>query len=251
MLFALLVALLGGLGIGSFLNVVIYRLPRGSMLENSRSYCPHCEHPVRPRDNVPVVSWLLLHGRCRDCGEPISRRYPLVEAGTALLYILIVAVYHDDTTVLVLGLAMVTFLIPLALIDYDTRLLPNKLTAPAAVTAIVLGTLLDPSGEVERLLAGLAAGGFFLLAALAYPKGMGIGDVKLAGVLGLYLGRAVAAALLIGLILGVVVGVAIMSRKGVAEGRKTKVPFGPFLAIGGVVALFVGDAMVDAYAGTF
>ena len=251
MLFALIVALLGGLVIGSFLNVVAYRLPLGTMLEKSRSYCPHCEHPVRPRDNIPVLSWLMLRGRCRDCGEPISRRYPLVEAGTALLFVLVVAVHHDDTSKLVLGLVMVAFLVPLALIDLDTRLLPNKLTAPAAVAAIVLGTLLDPSGEVQRLIAGAAAGGFFLLAALAYPKGMGMGDVKLAGVLGLFLGRAVGAALLIGLIAGVLVGVAIMSRKGVAAGRKTKVPFGPFLALGGVIALFVGEAIVDAYIDTF
>jgi leader peptidase (prepilin peptidase)/N-methyltransferase len=251
MLLGLLAALLGGLIIGSFLNVVAYRLPRGTMLENTRSHCPQCDAPVRPRDNVPVVSWLLLRGRCRDCGEPISRRYPLVEAGTALLFVLVVAVHHDDTTKLVLGLVLVAFLVPLALIDYDTRLLPNKLTAPAAVAAIVLGLLLDPSGEAERLIAGVAGGGFFLLAALAYPKGMGIGDVKLAGVLGLFLGRAVGAALLIGLLLGVIVGIAIMARKGVAAGRKTKVPFGPFLALGGVIALFVGEAIVDAYAGTF
>ena len=251
MLFALIFALLGGLVIGSFLNVVAYRLPQGTMLENSRSFCPHCEHPVRPRDNIPVLSWLMLRGRCRDCSEPISRRYPLVEAGTALLFVLVVAVHHDDSTKLVLGLVMVAFLVPLALIDLDTRLLPNKLTAPAAVAAIVLGTLLDPSGEVERLIAGVAGGGFFLLAALAYPQGMGIGDVKLAGVLGLFLGRAVGAALLIGLLVGVIVGIAIMARKGVAAGRKTKVPFGPFLAVGGVIALFVGEAIVDAYADTF
>jgi leader peptidase (prepilin peptidase)/N-methyltransferase len=251
MLFGLIVALLGGLIIGSFLNVVAYRLPRGTMLENSRSQCPHCEHPVRPRDNVPVLSWLLLRGRCRDCGEPISRRYPLVEAGTALLFVLVVAVHHDDTAKLVLGLVLVAFLVPLALIDLDTRKLPNKLTGPAAVAAIVLGLALDPSGEVERLIAGAAGGGFFLLAALAYPKGMGIGDVKLAGVLGLFLGRAVGAALLIGLIAGVVVGIAIMARKGVGEGRKTAVPFGPFLALGGIIALFVGEAIVDAYADTF
>jgi leader peptidase (prepilin peptidase)/N-methyltransferase len=251
MLFGLIVALLGGLVIGSFLNVVAYRLPRGTMLENSRSLCPHCEHPVRARDNIPVVSWLVLRGRCRDCGEPISRRYPLVEAGTALLFVLVVAAHHDDTTKLVLGLVLVAFLVPLALIDLDTRLLPNKLTGPAAVAAIVLGTLLDPSGEVERLIAGVAGGGFFLLAALAYPRGMGIGDVKLAGVLGLFLGRAVGAALLIGLVAGVLVGVAIMARKGVAAGRKTKVPFGPFLALGGVIALFVGEAITDAYVDTF
>lgn len=251
MLLGIVVAAIGGLLIGSFLNVVAWRLPRGESLVRPGSHCPACHRPVRPRDNVPVVSWLLLHGRCRDCGAPISRRYPIVEAGTGLLFALVYAVYHDDAAQLALGLAMVCFLVPLTLIDLDTRLLPNKLTLPAAIVAVAIGTLLDPSGQVERLVAGAAAGGFFLLAALAYPRGMGIGDVKLAGVLGLYLGRSVAAALLIGLVAGVIVGVAIMSRKGVSEGRKTAVPFGPFLAFGGVVALFAGDAMVDWYVATF
>jgi len=251
MLFAIVVAALGGLILGSFLNVVAYRVPRGTMLENTRSRCPHCEHHVRARDNVPVVSWLVLKGRCRDCGEPISRRYPLVEAGTGLLFALVVAVHFDDTPRLVLGLVLVAFLVPLALIDLDTRLLPNRITGPAAIVAIALGLLLDPSGEVERVVAGAAAGGFFLLAALAYPRGMGMGDVKLAGVMGLYLGRDVAAALLVGLLAGVVVGGMIMARKGVKEGRKTAVPFGPFLALGGVVAVLAGEAIVDWYLGTF
>lgn len=251
MLFALVVALAAGLVAGSFLNVVAWRLPRGESLATPRSRCPSCGHPVRPRDNVPVVSWLRLRGRCRDCGEPISRRYPLVEAATGVLFVLVVAVHRDDPTRMWLGLAMVAFLVPLALIDLDTRLLPNKLTLPAAVVAVVLGTLLDASGEVERLLAGVAAGGFFLLAVLAYPRGMGVGDIKLAGVLGLYLGREVAAALLVGLVAGVAVGTLIMARKGVAEGRKTAVPFGPFLALGGIVALLVGEGVVDAYLDTF
>jgi leader peptidase (prepilin peptidase)/N-methyltransferase len=251
MFFVIVVAAIGGLLIGSFLNVVAWRLPRGESIVKPGSHCPACGHPVRPKDNIPIVSWLRLHGRCRDCGEPISPRYAIVEAVTGLLFALVVAVFYDDTAQLVLGLTMICFLVPLTLIDLDTRLLPNKLTLPAAIAAIVLGTLLDPSGEVERLAAGAAAGAFFLLAALAYPRGMGMGDVKLAAVLGLFLGREVAAALLIGLVAGVVVGVAIMKRKGVAEGRKTAVPFGPFLAFGGVVALLFGEGMVDAYLQTF
>jgi leader peptidase (prepilin peptidase) / N-methyltransferase len=250
MLFALFVAALGGLVIGSFLNVVAYRVQAGGSLLTPGSRCPHCEHPVRPRDNVPVVSWLALHGRCRDCDAPISRRYPLVEAGTALLFVAVVAVHHDDAAKLVLGLVLVAFLVPLSLIDLDTRLLPNRLTFPAALAAVVLGTLLDPSGEPERLIACIGAGGFFLVAALAYPRGMGMGDVKLAAVLGLFLGREAAAALFIGLLAGVVVGVVIIARKGSKEGRKTAVPFGPFLAFGAVVALLVGEQLVDAYVGT-
>jgi leader peptidase (prepilin peptidase) / N-methyltransferase len=251
MVFGIVVAALGGLILGSFLNVVADRLPRGASLVTPGSQCPHCDHAVRPRDNVPVVSWLALHGRCRDCGRPIAGRYALVEAGTAVLFAAVVAIRHADGADLVLGLVLVAFLVPLVLIDLDVRLLPNAITLPAAVVAVVLGTVLDPSGEVERLLAAAAAGGFFLLATLAYPRGMGIGDVKLAAVLGLFLGRAVAAALLVALVAGVLVGVAIIARKGAAEGRKTAVPFGPFLALGGLVALLAGDAIVDAYLGTF
>ena len=251
MFLAIAAALAGGLILGSFLNVVAHRLPRGESLATPGSQCPHCGHEVRPRDNIPVVSWLLLRGRCRDCDEPISRRYPLVEAATGLLFAAVVVAHHKDPAELVLGLALVAFLVPLALIDLDTRLLPNKLTLPAAVVAIVLGTLLDRSGEVERLIAGAAAGGFFLIAALAYPRGMGMGDVKLAAVLGLFLGREVGAAVLIALVAGVLVGVAIMRRKGIGEGRKTAVAFGPFLALGGLGALLGGEPLVDAYLGTF
>jgi leader peptidase (prepilin peptidase)/N-methyltransferase len=251
MVLGIVVAAFGGLILGSFLNVVAYRLPRGGSLVTPGSQCPHCDHPVRPRDNVPVLSWLALRGRCRDCGGPIAGRYALVEAGTAVLVVAVAAARRDDPADLVLGLVLVAFLVPLVLIDLDVRLLPNAITLPAAVVAIALGSVLDPSGEVERLLAGAAAGGFFLLAALAYPRGMGIGDVKLAAVLGLFLGRAVAAALLVALVAGVLVGVAIIARKGAAEGRKTAVPFGPFLALGGVVALLAGDLLVDAYLGTF
>jgi leader peptidase (prepilin peptidase)/N-methyltransferase len=141
--------------------------------------------------------------------------------------------------------------VPLALIDLEHRILPNRLTAPAAVAAIVVGTVLDPGGEVERLIAGAAAGGFFLLAALAAPGGMGMGDVKLAGVLGLFLGAAVAPALLIALLAGVVVSVGVIYRKGMAGGRKTAIPFGPFLALGGIVAMLVGTGLMDSYLSTF
>jgi len=251
LLLAVPIATLLGLLVGSLANVVAYRLPRGEPLATPRSRCPRCEHPLRPRDTVPVLSWLRLRGRCRDCHEPISRRYPLVEAATGLLFAAVVVARRDDAADLLLGLVLVSFLVPLALIDLATRLLPNRLTLPAAVAAVVVGSLMDPSGEVERLAAGAAAGGFFLLAALAYPSGMGIGDVKLAAVLGLFLGREVSAAVLIALVAGVLVGVAIMRRVGVAEGRRTGVPFGPFLALGGVGALLWGQELVTAYLDQF
>ena len=240
-----------GLLVGSFLNVVAARLPKGMSLVTPRSHCPNCGIDVRPQDNIPVLSWLMLGRQCRGCSQPISARYPLVEAGTALLLAAVAAVHAQDTTQLVLGAVLVLFLVPMALIDLDHRIIPNKLTAPAAVVAVALGLALDPAGEPERLIAGVAAGGLFLVAALVRPGGMGMGDVKLAGVLGLFLGASVAVALLVALVAGTLVGAAIIARVGAAAGRKTAVPFGPFLALGGVVAVFAGDAMVDWYLATF
>jgi leader peptidase (prepilin peptidase)/N-methyltransferase len=250
MVVAVVAAAVAGLLIGSFLNVVAYRLPRGEALSHPGSRCPGCGAPIAPYDNIPVVSWLLLRGRCRRCGEPISIRYPLVEATTAVLYALVV-IAKDDALDIALGLLLVTALVPITLIDLELRLIPNRITLPAAVAAVLAAVILDVSFVPEQLIAGAAAGGFFLLAALAYPRGMGMGDVKLAGMLGLYLGRAVAPAIFAGLIAGVVVGAVIVARKGAREGRKTAVPFGPFLALGGVFGLFAGDAIMDAYLSRF
>jgi leader peptidase (prepilin peptidase) / N-methyltransferase len=236
--------------IGSFLNVVVYRLPRGESLSHPRSRCPRCEVPIRPYDNVPVLSWLALRGRCRNCLTPISPRYPLVEAGTAALCALVVADRGADADAL-LPLVLVLLLVPITLIDLDHRIIPNRLTLLGAVLAPAILLLTDPGDLPEHLIAAAAAGGFFLVAVLAYPRGMGMGDVKLAAVLGLFLGRAVAPALFVALICGTLVGAAVIARKGSAEGRKTAVPFGPFLALGGVVAVFAGDAMVDWYLDTF
>jgi leader peptidase (prepilin peptidase)/N-methyltransferase len=244
-------AALFGLIIGSFLNVVSWRLPRGESLVKPRSKCPGCGAQIKPYDNIPVVSWLILRGRCRGCGEGISARYPLVEAITAVLYVAVVAAKHDDVLQMVLGLVLVTFLVPIAVIDLDLKIIPNKLTGPAAVLAIALGAVLEPSYLPEQLAAGAGALLFFYLPALIHSKGMGMGDVKLAGVLGLYLGRAVAPAIFAGLILGVVIGAAIVASKGVSEGRRVKVPFGPFLAVGALIAIFAGDAIVDHYLETF
>jgi leader peptidase (prepilin peptidase)/N-methyltransferase len=243
---AVIAAGIAGLLIGSFLNVVAHRLPRGESLVSPGSRCPGCGAPVRPYDNVPVLSWLGLRGRCRACGERISWRYPAVELATGALYAAVVAA-RDDAAGIALGLILVTALVPIVLIDLERRLIPNVITAPAAVAALVAGLALDLDGVPEQLIAGAGAGGFFLLAALAYPRGMGMGDVKLAGVLGLCLGRAVAPALMIALLSGVLVGGVVIARLGTRVGRKTAVPFGPFLALGGLVALFAGDAVVDWY----
>ena len=248
---ALLPAAAFGLIVGSFLNVVAFRLPGRMSLAMPASHCPSCETPIKPYDNIPVLSWLLLRGHCRSCSEPIAARYPLVEAATALLFAAVVAVHHADTAALVLGLVLVAFLVPIALIDIDHRIIPNRLTLPAAVLAVVLGTALDPGGEVERLIAGAAGATLLGLPALLNPKGMGLGDAKLVGVLGLYIGAAVAPAVFIAFIVGTVLGIAIIMRKGMMQGRKTAIPFGPFLALGGLVGVLAGNELVNLYLGTF
>lgn len=240
------IAGLFGAVIGSFLNVVAYRLPRNESLVSPGSRCPDCATPIKAYDNLPVVGWLLLRGRCRSCGTAISPRYPIVEALCAALAVAVVLVKHSAHDI-VLGLVLVAILVPVALIDLDTRRIPNKITGPAAVAAVVLGGVLRPAGLPEQLIAGAAAAAFLLAFVLAYPRGMGMGDVKLAGVLGLFLGRSVGVAILAAVLTGTIVGVAIMARVGVQSGRKTAVPFGPFLAFGGVVALLAGPPIVHWY----
>ena len=232
--------------VGSFLNVVAYRLPRHESLVTPASHCPRCGTPVKPYDNIPILSWLLLRGHCRSCGKSISARYPLVEASTAALCVGAVLVHHSAVEI-ALSVVLILLVVPAALIDLEHRIIPNQITALGAVLAIAIGLALDPSGEPGRLIAGAAAGGFLLLAALAYPGGMGMGDVKLAGMMGLFLGAAVAPALLIALLAGVLVGTVVMARKGAREGRKTAIPFGPFLALGALVAVFVGPRLIDVY----
>ncbi len=243
-------AAVGGLLVGSFLNVVAWRLPRGESLATPGSRCPACQHPLRPYDNVPLLSWLALRGRCRDCAVPISARYPLVEACSAALALGVVLARSGAHDVL-LGLVLVALLVPIALIDLDHRLIPNALTATGAVAALAIGLASDPGGVPEQLIAGAAAGGFLLAAALARPGGMGMGDVKLAAMLGLLLGREVTVALLAAFLAGTLVGIVVIVRRGVQEGRKTAIPFGPFLALGGVVALLAGPALIDSYLSAF
>jgi leader peptidase (prepilin peptidase)/N-methyltransferase len=232
--------------VGSFLNVVAYRLPRHESIVTPSSHCPTCNTPVKPYDNIPVLSWLLLRGRCRSCGARISPRYPLVEALTAALCAGAVLA-HDGAAGIALSLLTILVVVPVALIDLEHKIIPNRITYPAAVVALVLGLALDPSNEPERVYASLAAGGALLIVALAYPGGMGMGDVKLAAVLGLCLGVAVAPATFIAVLAGVLVGAVVMARKGAAQGRKTAIPFGPFLALGAIVAVYAGSPLVDLY----
>jgi leader peptidase (prepilin peptidase)/N-methyltransferase len=241
-------AFAGVLGVifGSFLNVVTHRLPRRESLVAPASHCVRCGVAIKPYDNIPVLSWLLLRGRCRNCGVHISARYPLIEAGTAGLCVAVVLAKSSVVGV-VLGLAMVLLLVPAAAIDLEHRRIPNAITLPGCMLAIALGFAFDAPGEPARLLAGLGAGLAFLLVALINPKGMGMGDVKLATMIGLFLGAAVVPAILIALLAGVILGAFVIVRVGVSAGRKTAVPFGPFLALGALVALFAGHPILHWY----
>jgi leader peptidase (prepilin peptidase) / N-methyltransferase len=242
------IALLGAV-LGSFLNVVIHRLPRGESLASPGSRCPSCGTPIAPYDNVPVLSWLLLRGRCRHCGAPISARYPTVELLTAATFAAVVAVrgFDDD---LLLELPFVACLIALAGIDLDHKLLPNKIVYPMAVYGLVATAIVDTDYLVEHLIAG--AGGFLFLfiAVLAYPRGMGMGDVKLAGAMGLYLGLSIVPAMLTAFLTGSLVGLGMMAREGV-QARKKAVPFGVFLALGGIVAVLAGPELIELYEDQF
>jgi leader peptidase (prepilin peptidase)/N-methyltransferase len=241
---AIYAALLGAAA-GSFLNVVIWRVPRGESIVSPPSHCPTCGTRIRPRDNIPIVSWLLLRGRCRDCGAPIAARYPLVEGVTAVSFAIVVAArgvgWH-----LAWQLPLVAVLVAVAAIDLDLHIIPNKILLPTAIWGLISAALIRPGDLPELAAWGAGAFGFLLLAALIQPGGMGMGDVKLAGVMGLYLGSSVLPALLAAFLSGAIYGVGVMTRRGFAA-RKTGVPFGPFLAFGGLVGLMVGPELVDLY----
>jgi leader peptidase (prepilin peptidase)/N-methyltransferase len=238
-----------GLVIGSFLNVVAYRLPRGESLMWPGSHCTTCGTDVKAYDNVPVVSWLVLRGRCRSCGDRISARYPLVELVTGVAFIAIALANGFDEKLL-LELPFAAALIAVAGIDLEHRIVPNKIVLPLAVYGVAMSAVLRTGELPELLIAGGAAFAFMLICALAYPGGMGMGDVKLAGAMGLYLGLSVVPALLLAFFAGSVVGIAIMVRQG-AEARKKGVPFAPFLALGGLVGVIAGPELIDLYTRTF
>jgi leader peptidase (prepilin peptidase)/N-methyltransferase len=240
--------LLGAL-IGSFLNVVIWRLPRGESLVSPGSHCPSCEREIAPYDNVPVLSWLLLRGRCRHCGAPISWRYPAVELITAAAFAGVVAVRGFDDG-LVLELPFVACLIALAGIDLDHKLLPNKIVYPMAVYGLAATAIVDTGDLVEHLIAGAGAFLFLFVAVVAYPRGMGMGDVKLGGAMGLFLGLSVIPALLVAFLTGAAVGLGIIAREG-AQARKKAIPFGVFLAIGGLVGVLAGPELIELYEDNF
>jgi leader peptidase (prepilin peptidase)/N-methyltransferase len=248
MIGVILIAFLGGLAVGSFATAVAHRVPRGMPVALARSECPVCGAPIAAYDNLPLFSWLLLRGRARCCGARISARYPLTELAVGLLFAVTVLVYRDDAAEAVIGLVFVAVLAIVTLTDLERRVIPNKVLIAGALLCLAVAVPTDPAGVSERLGAAAAAGGIFFLVALAYPQGMGLGDVKLAATMGLFLGRAVAPAILTALLAGSVVGLALIVRHG-SGARKMAIPFGPFLALGGVVGLLAGDQLIDLYLG--
>lgn len=247
-----LIALLG-LAVGSFLTVMIDRVPRGESVVRPGSHCPRCGNPVRARHNIPVLGWVILRGRCADCGQPIPVRYPLVELATAVLFVAVTARF-GLVSALPAYLYLVAAGIALAVIDLETRRLPNAIVLPSyPVLAVLLAASSLWQGDRWALaragIGALALFGFYLLLVLAYPKGMGWGDVKLAGLLGGVLAYLSWAALVVGamagFVLGAAIGVAIIAaRRG---DRKTALPFGPFMIAGALLAIFVADPIADAY----
>lgn len=255
-----------GLAIGSFLNVVVYRVPAGKSLTPD-SACPKCGTAIRKRDNIPVLSWLLLRGKCRGCAQPISARYPLVEAFTAVAFVLVTARFGpalvDAATApdavagaleLVAFLALTAVSIALALIDLDTRTLPNVIVLPSLLAGILLlgvaGLLRGDLGAVaQALIGGAALFAFYLVLALIKPGGMGFGDVKLAAVLGLYLGFLGWGNLLVGafaaFLFGGVFGLLLIAVR--RAGRKSAIPFGPWMILGAWLGVFAGEFLARGY----
>jgi leader peptidase (prepilin peptidase)/N-methyltransferase len=242
-----------GLAVGSFLNVVIYRLPRAESLLRPGSHCPHCRAAVKPRHNVPVLGWLVLRGRCADCRRAIGVRYPLVEAGTAVLFIAVTARF-GLTLALPAYLYLAAVAVALAAIDLDVRRLPNAIVLPSyPVCALLLAPAVAAHRDWSSAARGLAAMAvlwtFYFALAFVYPGGMGFGDVKLAGLLGLYLGWLGWSSVLIGafagFLLGGLAGVALL-----VTGRaraKTAIPFGPPMLAGAMLALFAAGPVAGWY----
>jgi leader peptidase (prepilin peptidase)/N-methyltransferase len=242
-----------GLAVGSFLNVVIYRVPRKESVVRPRSRCPGCGTQLAERDNIPVFSWLLLRGKCRTCGEPISARYPLVELLTGALFVAAAIRFGLDWA-LPAYLIFFAALVAITFIDLEHYIIPNRVLYPAMFICLPLlvlaAALQDQWGNLERaLIGGAAAWAFFLILHLVSPRGMGFGDVRLSFLLGLFLGwldlRHVFLGVFFGFLLGSIVGVVLLALR--RRGRKDHIPFGPFLAAGAVIAVLFGSSILGWY----
>jgi leader peptidase (prepilin peptidase) / N-methyltransferase len=242
-----LLAFWPALALGSFVNVVAVRVPLRRSVVHPRSACMACGSELAWYDNVPVLSWFLLRGHCRSCGKGISLLYPAVELATAGLVAACFVVFGLSGEAVVAAF-FCAVLVAITATDITHRIVPNRIVLPAAAVVLIAQTALFPSPEWT--LGALGAAGFLLVAALAYPAGMGMGDVKLALLLGAMLGRLVGVGLMLGMFAALVPSVVLLARHGSAA-RKMGIPFAPYLAFGAVVALFVGKPLLDAYFSTF
>lgn len=239
------ISLAPGLALGSFLNVVAARVPIRRSIVSPPSACMGCGERIAWYDNVPLVSWVVLRGRCRHCGVKISPVYPAVEVATAVLIAGCILAFGVTLDALVAAFFCAVLVVVTAT-DLSHRIVPNRVVLPAAVIVLAAQTALHPSPEWA--LGALGASGFLLAAAIAYPAGMGMGDVKLALLMGAMLGRTVAVALMLGMILALVPSVVLVARHGSAA-RKIGIPFAPFLALGSILALFWGTRLLEGYLG--
>ena len=247
-----------GLIFGSFATAVAYRVPRDESISSGRSKCPDCGNTISAIQNIPLLSYVVLRGRCRHCGNRISIRYPAIELVTGLLF-MAAALRFEVSAEAVIYAGFFWVLVVLTVIDLQYKLLPNKIVFPTFIAGWIALTIAALAGsDAGRLLdAAIGAaifGGFFFLVAFLYPAGMGGGDVKLAFVLGTFLGYAggpgvVVVGMFLSFLIGAVVGVIVMKATG--GDRKKQVPFGPFLALGAILAIFVGRSLLDAYLGAF
>lgn len=233
-----------GLVIGSFLNVVIYRVPRRESLLHPGSHCPSCGAPVRWYHNLPVVSWLALRGRCRDCHARISARYPLVESITAIAFTLAYARFGLAWP-LVLAWFFIAVMVAVAFIDYDHMIIPTRIVLPAALLGIVAAIALDPKKWWLYLAGSAGAAAFLFVLALVWPGAMGAGDIRLALLMGAVLGKYVIVAMFFAFVFGGVAGGFLLATK--RRGRKDQVPFGPYLALGSVLAILAGHSILAGY----
>ena len=236
-----------GLALGSFLNVVAARVPLRRSLVRPASACMSCGTQIGPRDNVPLLSYALLRGRCRHCSARIPARYPAVELITAALIVACVFAF-GLTAEAALASFFCAVLVAISAIDLEHRIVPNRIVIPATAVLLPLHTFVDPSPQ--WVVGALAASLFLFLAVLAYPAGMGMGDVKLALLMGAMLGKTVGVALMVGMIAALVPAAFLLARHGSAA-RKMGIPFAPFLAFGSLVALFFGEQLLDAYLSLF
>lgn len=237
-------ATLFGMIVGSFLNVVVQRVPAGGSVVWPASHCPRCGKAILHRDKLPIVSYVLLRGSCRGCGKQIPVRYPVVEGLTGVLFGC-AALRFEGVGPLLLALALISVCVALAVTDLEHRLLPNAIMVPAGVSGFVLSVAAAQAAWWTYPLAAFAVAGFLMVLAAAYPGGMGMGDVKMGGMLGLFLGPYAALAIFVGALCGTVVYAALAPFGWL--GRQSALPFGTFMALGGVVTLFVGPELCALY----